>query len=233
MQTGWHLVRRSLANVYALKLAERAQKLLVGNPYKEHVHFGPLTNQKQRNRIDDIVMKTLASGATLVAGGRFEKLFYQPTILTHVTADMPAFMEDIFGLVAPVTVFADDVEAVALVNASDCGLAAAVHTRSLSRGFALSSQIRAEMVHLNDQMVNNEFHVPVGGMGSAGNGGPANVHEFTQTQWISALDKPMAYPFSTMEYSKPWPVCDRLRPRTSVTIGKASSISPLRRNRMT
>ncbi|SOE70802.1 benzaldehyde dehydrogenase (NAD+) [Burkholderia sp. D7] len=199
MQTGRHLVHRSLAEQYASKLAERARKLAVGDPYKAQVHLGPLINQKQRDRIDDIVRKTLASGATLLTGGRFEKLFYQPTVLTGVTTDMPAFTEEIFGPVAPVTVFDDDDEAVALVNASDYGLAAALHTRSLSRGFALSSRIRAGMVHLNDQTVNNEFHVPFGGMGSSGNGGrfggPANVHEFTQTQWISALDKPIAYPF--------------------------------------
>jgi benzaldehyde dehydrogenase (NAD) len=55
------------------------------------------------------------------------------------------------------------------------------------------------MVHINDQTVNNEFQVPFGGMGASGNGGrfggPANLHEFTQTQWVSAMDKPMVYPF--------------------------------------
>jgi benzaldehyde dehydrogenase (NAD) len=112
---------------------------------------------------------------------------------------MPAFTEEIFGPVAPVTVFDTDDEAVALVNASEYGLAAAVHTRSMSRGLALSSRIRAGMVHINDQTVNNEFQVPFGGMGASGNGGrfggPANLHEFTQTQWVSAMDKPMVYPF--------------------------------------
>lgn len=199
MQTGRHLVHRSLADEYASRLAERARKLLVGDPYKEPVHLGPLINQKQRDRIDDIVRRSLASGATLLTGGQFDRLFYRPTVLTGVTTDMPAFTEEIFGPVAPVTVFDDDDEAVALANASEYGLAAAVHTRSLSRGLALASRIRAGMVHLNDQTVNNEFHVPFGGMGSSGNGGrfggPANAHEFTQTQWVSALDKPIVYPF--------------------------------------
>ena len=55
------------------------------------------------------------------------------------------------------------------------------------------------MVHINDQTVNNEFHVPFGGMGASGNGGrfggPANAHEFTQSQWVSVMDKPITYPF--------------------------------------
>jgi benzaldehyde dehydrogenase (NAD) len=55
------------------------------------------------------------------------------------------------------------------------------------------------MVHINDQTVNNEPHVPFGGMGASGNGGrfggPANVEAFTETQWISELDSPIEYPF--------------------------------------
>ena len=199
MQTGRHLVHHSVAEQYAAKLAERAKALRVGNPATEPVHLGPLINQKQRDRIDDIVRKTVEAGATLRAGGEYKDLFYLPTVLTGVTPQMPAFTEEIFGPVAPVTVFDSEDEAVELVNSSAYGLAAAIHTRSLSRGLALSSRIKSGMVHINDQTVNNEFHIPFGGMGASGNGGrfggPANIHEFTQTQWVSALDKPISYPF--------------------------------------
>ncbi|WP_168793398.1 benzaldehyde dehydrogenase [Paraburkholderia aromaticivorans] len=199
MQTGRHLVHRSVADEYADKLAQRAKNLRVGNPHTEQVHLGPLINKKQLDRIDDIVRKSVAAGATLRAGGEFSKLFYSPTVLTDVTPDMPAFQEEIFGPVAPITVFDTDDEAVQLVNGTPYGLAAAVHTRSLARGLALSARIKAGMVHINDQTVNNEFHVPFGGMGASGNGGrfggAANFHEFTQTQWVSVLDKPIIYPF--------------------------------------
>ena len=199
MQTGRHLVHRSVAEAYAARLAERAKALRVGNPHTEPVHLGPLINQKQRDRVDDIVRRTVAAGATLRAGGQHTNLFYEPTVLSGVTPEMPAFTDEIFGPVAPITVFDSDDEAVRLVNGSPYGLAAAVHTRSLSRGFALASRIHAGMVHINDQTVNNEFQVPFGGMGASGNGGrfggPANLHEFTQTQWVSVLDTPITYPF--------------------------------------
>ncbi|MGX7006147.1 benzaldehyde dehydrogenase [Caballeronia sp. KNU42] len=199
MQTGRHLVHRSVIDEYAEKLAQRARNLRVGNPHTEQVHLGPLINKKQLDRIDDIVRKSVAAGATLRAGGDFTKLFYSPTVLTGVTTDMPAFQEEIFGPVAPITVFDTDDEALQLVNGSPYGLAAAVHTSSLARGLSLASRIKAGMVHINDQTVNNEFHVPFGGMGASGNGGrfggPANFHEFTQTQWVSSLDKPIVYPF--------------------------------------
>ncbi|SAK79459.1 aldehyde dehydrogenase [Caballeronia fortuita] len=199
MQTGRHLVHRSVAEDYANKLVERAKALRVGNPFKDQVHLGPLINQKQRDRVDDIVRKTVEAGAKVRTGGEYSDLFYQPTVLTDVTPDMPAFNEEIFGPVAPITVFDTEEEAVELLNSSPYGLAAAVHTRSLSRGWALASRIRSGMVHVNDQTVNNEFHVPFGGMGASGNGGrfggAANIHEFTQTQWVSAMDAPIKYPF--------------------------------------
>jgi benzaldehyde dehydrogenase (NAD) len=199
MQTGRHLVHRSIAERYAQRLAERARNLVVGNPAKGQVHLGPLINLKQRDRINDIVQTSVEAGATVLAGGRYSGLFYEPTVLAGVTPGMAAYEQEIFGPVAPITVFGSDDEAVELVNSSDYALAAAIHTQSMSRGLAIASRIRAGMVHINDQTVNNEFHVPFGGMGASGNGGrfggPANVHEFTQTQWVSLTDKPVHYPF--------------------------------------
>jgi benzaldehyde dehydrogenase (NAD) len=199
MQTGRHLVHRSIVERYAQRLAERARGLAVGNPFTEQVHLGPLINEKQRDRINDIVQSSVSAGATILAGGNYKDLFYEPTVLAGVTPGMPAFEQEIFGPVAPITVFDTDEEAVELVNSSAYGLAAAIHTHSLSRGLEISSQVRAGMVHVNDQTVNNEFHVLFGGMGASGNGGrfggPANVHEFTQMQWVSLTDKPIQYPF--------------------------------------
>jgi benzaldehyde dehydrogenase (NAD) len=199
MQAGRHLVHHSVADRYATRLAERASKLRVGNPHTEQVHLGPLINQKQRDRIDAIVQQTISDGATLRFGGCYTDLFYTPTVLTGVTADMPAFYEEIFGPVAPVTIFETDEEAINLLNSSPYGLAAAIHTRSISRGLAMAKRLNTGMVHINDQTVNNEFHVPFGGMGASGNGGrfggPANFHEFTQSQWVSVMDKPIDYPF--------------------------------------
>jgi benzaldehyde dehydrogenase (NAD) len=199
MQTGRHLVHRSIYDEYVDKLATRASQLTAGNPRTGQVHLGPLINEKQRDRVDSIVRETVSAGAKLRAGGQFTGLFYSPTVLADVKPDMPAFREELFGPVAPVTVFDTEDEAVALVNGSPYGLAAAIHSRSIARAMALASRIKAGMIHINDQTVNNEFQVPFGGMGASGNGGrfggPANFHEFTQTQWISVTDKPVIYPF--------------------------------------
>ena len=199
MQAGRHLVHRSVAAEYADKLTERAKKLAVGNPHREQVHLGPLINAKQRDRVDAIVRDSISAGATALTGGTYQGLFYQPTVLANVTPDMSAFKDEIFGPVAPITVFDSDDDVIALVNSSPYGLAAAIHTGSIARGMAMSRRLKSGMVHINDQTVNNEFHVPFGGMGASGNGGrfggPANAHEFTQSQWVSVMDKPIQYPF--------------------------------------
>jgi benzaldehyde dehydrogenase (NAD) len=199
MQTGRHLVHRSVAAQYAEKLAARAEKLHVGDPHTSQVHLGPLINRKQCDRVHGIVEESLHAGARALTGASHQNLFYRPTVLVDVTPDMAAFKEELFGPVAPVTVFDDDDEAVELVNRSAYGLCAAIHTRSVSRGIAISQRLKTGMVHINDQTVNNEFHVPFGGMGSSSNGGrfggPANVHEFTQSQWLSVMDQPILYPF--------------------------------------
>lgn len=199
MQAGRHLVHRKVAGEYVKRLAERASRLVAGNPATEQVHLGPLINARQAAKVKDIVQRSIAMGATAVVGGNCKGLFFEPTVLSGVTPEMPAFTEEIFGPVAPVTVFDSDDEAVALVNASPYGLSAAVHGASIPRAMAVATRLKAGMVHLNDQTVNNEFHVPFGGMGASGNGGrfggPASFEEFTQTQWISVMHRGIQYPF--------------------------------------
>lgn len=199
MQAGRHLVHQSIAEEYGRKLAERANRLVVGNPYNAEVHLGPLINARQRDCVALVVSESVASGARVLAGATYNGLYYQPTVLADVLPDMPAFKDEIFGPVAPITTFSTDDEAIELVNGSPYGLAAAVHSRTMSRALGVAKRLKCGMVHINDQTVNNEFHVPFGGMGDSGNGGrfggPANVHEFTQSQWISIVEAATPYPF--------------------------------------
>ncbi len=199
MQAGRHLVHRSVADRYAQLLSARAQALHVGDPHAGPAHLGPLINDRQAERVQKVVEDAVRSGAQVAAGGRREGRFFWPTVLTGVSPTMSAFTDEIFGPVAPITVFDTDEEAVALVNSSPYGLTAAVHTRNIPRGVSLAQRIKSGMVHVNDQTVNNEFHVPFGGMGASSNGGrfggPANLDEFTQTQWVSVMETPIAYPF--------------------------------------
>lgn len=199
MQAGRHLVQRKVADRYIELLAERAGRLVVGDPAAGPVHLGPLINDRQADKVEGIVQRSVGMGAKTVVGGKRQGRFYSATVLAGVTPEMPAFSEEIFGPVAPVTIFDSDEEAIALVNSSPYGLSAAVHSASISRALAIASRLKAGMVHVNDQTVNNEFQVPFGGTGASGNGGrfggPASFDEFSQSQWVSVMERGIQYPF--------------------------------------
>jgi benzaldehyde dehydrogenase (NAD) len=112
---------------------------------------------------------------------------------------MRAFDEEIFGPVASVTRFSTDEEAIVLANQTEYGLSAGVISASVSRALAVGNRLRTGLLHINDQTVADEPHVPFGGRGASGNGtrigGPANWEEFTQWQWVTIQDQARAYPF--------------------------------------
>jgi benzaldehyde dehydrogenase (NAD) len=195
---GRHIVHRSVADAYVDLLATRAQRLRLGDPYREEVDLGPIVNEQQLARVDGIVRRSVEGGARIAEGGTYDGLFYRPTVLADVGTELPAWTDEIFGPVAPVVSFDTDDEAIALANASDYGLAAGVYSRSISRGLAVANRIRAGMVHVNDQTINDEAIIPFGGMGLSGNGarfgGEANEEAFTEWQWITIRDEPKSFP---------------------------------------
>ena len=196
---GRHIIHESLAGDYVDALRDKARKLRMGDPYREDVQLGPIVNEKQVRRVDDIVRRSIDGGARLVTGGSHEGLFYQPTVLADVTQDLPAWTDEIFGPVAPVTTFRTDDEALALANNSSYGLVGSVYSRSLSRGLAFANRLKAGMVHVNDGTLNDEATIPFGGTGLSGNGsrygGEANLDNFTEWQWVTVRDEPPTFPF--------------------------------------
>jgi benzaldehyde dehydrogenase (NAD) len=190
--TGRHIVHKSVADEYVDLLATTARRLRTGDPFRTDVEIGPIVNQQQLDHVDSIVQRSVANGgARLVVGGTHDGLFYRPTVLADVKLDSPAWTDEIFGPVAPVVTFTSDDEAVELANASDYGFVASVYSRSISRGLAVANRIRAGMLHVNDQTVNDEATIPFGGMGLSGGGrfgGEANLDTFTQWQWVTVRD---------------------------------------------
>jgi benzaldehyde dehydrogenase (NAD) len=199
MATGRVLVHEKIAGELTRRLVEKANHLLVGDPAQGDVALGPLINERQRDRVHAIVTQAVTEGAKLEAGGTYDRLFYKPTVLSGVRSSMRAFREEIFGPVANITSFASDDEAVALANDTEYGLSAAVISSSVGRAMALADRLRAGLVHVNDQTVNDEVTNPFGGTGASGNhtnmGGPADVGEYTQWRWLTIRDSAPPYPF--------------------------------------
>jgi benzaldehyde dehydrogenase (NAD) len=199
MTTGRHLVQETVADEYAAALAEHAEALPVGDPATGQVALGPLIDEGQRDKVHALVTSTVEAGARLAAGGRYEGLFYRPTVLDEVRPEMPAYAQEVFGPVAPIVRFHDLDDAVRLAAASGYGLSLGILTGDPMRGLALAERIPTGIVHINDQTVSDEAVAPFGGTLDSGTGvrfgGTANLDAFTETRWITMQGEIPAYPF--------------------------------------
>lgn len=199
MATSRVIVHERIAAALTERLVAKATHLPVGDGATGQVALGPLIDTRQRDRVHALVHGSVKAGAQLLAGGTHEGLFYRPTVLAGVKPGMRCHDEEVFGPVLNLMTFKTDDEAVALANAHHGGLAAAVISRSVGRAMALAQRLRAGMVHVNDQTVNDDATNPFGGPGIAGNGnvhgGPADWEAFTTWQWLTVKDTPPAYPF--------------------------------------
>jgi benzaldehyde dehydrogenase (NAD) len=200
MATSRHLVHRDIAEEYTQILTDKVAKLPVGDPFREQVAMGPLIDAGQRDRVHGLVTASVEGGATVRTGGDFEGLFYRPTVLGDVPVDAPAYREEIFGPVAPVTPFSSVDEVVALAAGTEYGLSLGILTRDVYAGLQLAERIPSGLVHINDQTVNDEATAPFGGVGASGTGSrhggsQANIEAFTETQWVTLRGDLPHYPF--------------------------------------
>ncbi|MFN7156434.1 MAG: benzaldehyde dehydrogenase [Acidovorax sp.] len=193
------LVHESIAEGFLQRMVGKATHLPVGDGASGQVALGPMIDAKQLQRFDQVIKDSVAQGAKLEAGGTYEGLCYKPTVLSGVKPGIRSFDEEPFGPVVNLVTFRTDDEAVQLANTSQGGLAAAVISPSVGRAMAIGQRLRAGMVHINDQTVNDECTNPFGGPGVGGNGGsvggPADIDEYTQWQWITVKDAVPAFPF--------------------------------------
>ena len=199
MTTGRHLVQEPVYDQYVAKLAAKAAGLPVGNPASGQVALGPVIDARQRDTIHALVTQSVDAGARLAAGGRYDELFYQPTVLADVEPQMPAYASEVFGPVAPVVSFATADDAAKLAADSEYGLSLGILTRDVMRGLDLARRIPTGIVHINEQTVDDEPNIPFGGLGASGTGarfgGAANLEAFTDTRWITIRGDVAPYPF--------------------------------------
>jgi succinate-semialdehyde dehydrogenase/glutarate-semialdehyde dehydrogenase len=183
-------VAGSVADEFAEKLAENMKALKVGRGTEDGVDVGPLIDDGQRSKVDDLVQDAIGRGATAVVGGHSRDgagYFYDPTVLTDVPEDATLLREEIFGPVAPVKGFDDEDEAVAAANDTEYGLVAYLYTNNLKRALRVSERLETGMIGLNQGMVSNPA-APFGGIKQSGfgrEGGPEGIEEYLETKYVA------------------------------------------------
>ncbi|PPA69356.1 aldehyde dehydrogenase family protein [Jeotgalibacillus proteolyticus] len=190
------LVHRDIQEQFTDRFLELARKLTYGDPGDENTAVGPLINNKQVERILEDVEESVQRGAEIRLGGQADGNVLEPTVLTGVTNEMPIAVNEIFGPVACIIPFDSEEDAIKMVNDYSFGLSGSVHTSNIERGASFAHKIHTGMIHVNDQSVNDEPHVPFGGEKDSGLGrfnGEWVLEEFTTLKWLSVQHTPRDY----------------------------------------
>jgi succinate-semialdehyde dehydrogenase/glutarate-semialdehyde dehydrogenase len=193
------IVVESVAADFERKFAEAASKLRVGDPLERETQIGPVARGDLRDELDRQVQTSIKMGARVLLGGKpraGKGYFYEPTILTDVTPDMPMFREETFGPAAAVIRARDTEHALELANDSQFGLGGNLWTRDIARGRALARRIESGAVFING-MTASDPRLPFGGVKHSGYGRELSVfgiREFVniQTVWIGPKIDPAA-----------------------------------------
>ena len=191
------IVVESLADLFLAKFTAAMEALQAGDPMDQTTTLGPLSTEAALVQIVKQVDEAIAHGATLVLGGkRLDRpgSFMQPTILTDITPDNPAWREEFFGPVALFFRVEDEDAAIALANDSDYGLGGSVFTRDIDRGKRVASRIETGMVFVNHPTW-TAADLPFGGIKNSGYGrelASHGIHEFVNKKLVrvTAIDAP-------------------------------------------
>ena len=188
------LVERSCYDEVVEIARRAAEATVVGNPEEEGDHIGPLFDQIQFDRVQNMIQVGIDEGANLIAGGLgrpqgFEAgWFVRPTIFADVDNTMRIAREEIFGPVLAIIPFDTEEEAVAIANDTPYGLAAYVQTGCAERAARMSRSLRAGAVHINGGAY--EYGSPFGGYKASGNGregGEMGLEDFLETKMVHGL----------------------------------------------
>ena len=192
------IVEEPLLEEFTQRFVAKVKTLNIGNPREPDNIIGPIINQAQLEKIHAHVMDAQNKGAKLMCGGRYEGLYYEPTVLSNVTPAMLVYQEETFGPVAPVIGVRDVEEAIKVANDTEYGLSAGIITRDEEKGLYVAQRLESGMAHINDAPVYDEPHMPFGGVKASGigrHGGKASVEAFTELRWISLERGGRHYPF--------------------------------------
>lgn len=183
-------VQAGVYDEFVSKFTEAVKQLKVGRGEESGVNIGPMISSDAIDKVEDLLKDATGKGADVIEGGERHELgglFYRPTVVSGVTADMAFATEEIFGPVAPVFRFTTEEEVIELSNATEFGLAAYFYARDLGRVFRVAEALEYGMVCVNDGILSTEV-APFGGVKESGTGREGSKYgmdEYIEIKYIT------------------------------------------------
>lgn len=176
-------VERPLFETFVRRLGEIARNMKPGRPEDKATKIGPLISLEHRKKVLSYYEKAKAEGATVVAGGGVPRMpeelaagaWVEPTVWTGLPESSAVVREEIFGPCCHVAPFDTEEEAIRLANDTPYGLAAAVHTTSLSRAHRVGARLEVGICWINSWFL-RDLRTPFGGSKQSGIGREGGVH---------------------------------------------------------
>jgi succinate-semialdehyde dehydrogenase/glutarate-semialdehyde dehydrogenase len=183
-------VQDKVYDAFAAKLAAAAAAMKVGDGLTDGIMQGPLINMEAVEKVERLVQDATSKGATLLTGGKRHALghtFFEPTVLTNVTTQMPIAQEEIFGPVATLFRFSTEADAIRLANDTEYGLAAYFYARDVGRVWRVAEALEYGIVGINEGIISTEV-APFGGMKESGigrEGSKYGIEDFLEVKYLA------------------------------------------------
>ena len=183
------LIQDDVYDEFSEKLADAANKLVVGDGLKGETQQGPLIDAAAVDKVEEHIEDAVAKGARVIAGGKRHELggtFFEPTVLADVDTQMKVAREETFGPVAPLFRFSTEDEAIRLANDTEFGLAAYFYSRDIGRIWRVAEALEYGIVGINEGIISTEV-APFGGMKESGIGREGAHHgldEFLEVKYM-------------------------------------------------
>ncbi|MFZ3582981.1 NAD-dependent succinate-semialdehyde dehydrogenase [Loktanella sp. DJP18] len=171
-------VQKGVYDEFSQKLKVAVENLVVGDGLTKGTDLGPLIEPSAKEKVKEHLVDALAKGGKLLTGGAEHALggqFFQPTIVTHATQDMMVATEETFGPFAPLFMFEDEDEVIAMANDTIFGLASYFYARDLSRVYKVQEALEYGIVGVNTGIISTEV-APFGGVKQSGLGREGSHH---------------------------------------------------------
>jgi succinate-semialdehyde dehydrogenase/glutarate-semialdehyde dehydrogenase len=181
-------VQDGIYDEFVSRLVDAASKLKVGNGLDSETNVGPLIEQSAIDKVERHVGDAVERGGEVILGGDgLGGLFWQPTVITGVTAEAAMSREETFGPVAGIARFTTEDEAVRAANDTPYGLAAYYYTRDMGRIWRLAEALEYGIHGINTGFISSEV-VPFGGVKESGigrEGSKYGIEEWLEIKYLA------------------------------------------------
>ena len=181
-----------IADEFLAKFQEGMSVLKAGDPFDEATTLAPMSSQKAADDLHAQIQAAVEAGAKAIPCGEpvpTKGAFVQPTILTDISPDNPAYYQEFFGPVALFFRVKDEDDAVRLANDSRFGLGGSVFTSDVARGIEVAKRIDTGMVNINHP-ARLKADLPFGGVKISGYGhelAHLGIEEFVNKKLINVV----------------------------------------------